>query len=52
MRSLSNADRLEQQYRDHIKAHGHITKDAFLGKLLSGEVIASDATVAPRKLPA
>lgn len=37
-RSLSNADRLERQFQDYIKVHGSISKDAFLGKLLAGEV--------------
>ncbi len=34
--TLSNADRLERRYLDYVKKHGHITKDAFLGSLLSG----------------
>lgn len=41
--TLSNADRLEQRYRDFIKTHGQVTKDAFLGKLLSVE--KSDVSV-------
>lgn len=33
--SLSNADRLDMQYREHVKNHGNVTKDAFLGILLT-----------------
>ena len=33
--SLSNADRMEQQYREFLKANPGTTKDSFLGKLLS-----------------
>ena len=36
--TLTNADRLEQQYRTYIAQHGSISKDAFLGKLLGGEL--------------
>ncbi len=32
--SLSNADRLEMLYRDHVKQHGATTKDDFLGTLI------------------
>lgn len=32
--SLSNADRLDVEYREYIKKHGTVTKDAFLGILL------------------
>ncbi len=35
--SLSNADRIEINYREHIKRHGPISKDEFLGLLLSAE---------------
>lgn len=38
--SLSNADRLEIAYNAYVKAHGAITKDAFLGKLMGGEIAA------------
>ena len=34
--TLSNADRLELFYREYCKAHGHITKDDYLGVLLHG----------------
>lgn len=37
--TLSNADRLEQQYKDYVAKHGNLSKDAYLGKLL-GEIIA------------
>ena len=32
--SLTNADRLENQYRDYVKKHGATSKDDFLGTLL------------------
>ncbi len=35
--SLSNADRLERDYRAYVVKHGPITKDAYLGLRLSGE---------------
>ena len=31
--SLSNADKIEMQYRDYIRQNGAISKDEFLGKL-------------------
>ena len=34
--SMTNADRLEIQYRDYVKKHGSTTKDEFLGKILAG----------------
>ena len=34
--SLTNADRLEIQYRDYIKKHGATSKDDFLGRILNG----------------
>ena len=36
--SLSNADRLEIQYREFVKKNGATSKDDFLGKILSGKV--------------
>jgi len=35
--SLSNSDRLEMKYREHIKKHGAVSKDEFLGLLLGAE---------------
>ena len=32
--SMTNADRLELRYREHIRKHGPMTKDAYLGTLL------------------
>ena len=32
--SLSNADRLERQYREHVRKHGNISKDTFVGIVL------------------
>ncbi|MGE0175075.1 MAG: hypothetical protein AB7T49_19935 [Oligoflexales bacterium] len=39
--SLFNADRLEMAYLEHVKKHGSVTKDEFLGKLLSQEIHAN-----------
>jgi len=36
--SLSNADRMELVYRDHVKQFGDISKDKFIGKLMCGEI--------------
>ena len=38
--SLTNADRLELRYQEHVKKHGPMTKDDFLGRVLSGELRA------------
>ncbi len=35
-RSLSNKDRLEQKYQEYCAQHGKVSKDEFLGVLLSG----------------
>lgn len=35
--SLSNADRLEMRYREHLKKFGATSKDEFLGLLLTQE---------------
>jgi hypothetical protein len=32
--SMTNADRLELKFREHIRKHGPVTKDAYLGMLL------------------
>jgi len=32
--SMTNADRLELKFREHIRKHGPMTKDAYLGTLL------------------
>ncbi|MGE0175142.1 MAG: hypothetical protein AB7T49_20270 [Oligoflexales bacterium] len=39
--SMTNADRLEIQYRDHVKRHGAMSKDEFLGMILSGSLVES-----------
>ena len=31
--SLSNADKLEMQFKEYVRQHGSISKDEFLGKL-------------------
>jgi len=36
--SLSNADRFEQEYRAYVAKNGHISKDAYLGRRLNGEI--------------
>jgi hypothetical protein len=41
--SLSNADRLAKDYREHVAKHGPITKDEYLGKRLSGNIAAVNA---------
>jgi len=41
--SLSNADRFERDYRAYIAKHGHISKDAYLGKRLNGETASENA---------
>jgi hypothetical protein len=47
--SLTNADRLEQKYREYVRKHGPMTKDSFLGTLLPldcvGEVGVKTANV-------
>jgi len=37
-KSLSNQDRIEKAYRDYIAKNGAISRDEFLGKMLTGEV--------------
>ena len=50
--SLSNGDRVEMLYREHVKRHGATSKDEFLGKLLAEKLdvttSASDAASAPK----
>ena len=36
--SLSNADRLERDYRAYVAQHGSISKDEYLGRRLRGEL--------------
>jgi len=38
--SLSNADKLEMEYKAFVKANGHVTKDEFLGHLLNQNTAA------------
>lgn len=42
--SLSNADRLERDYKDYVSKHGQINKDVYLGKRLSGEISVEPKT--------
>lgn len=42
--TLSNADRLEQQYREFVAKHGSISKDAYLGKLLGSALPSKEVT--------
>lgn len=37
-KSLSNADRIEREYRAFVQKNGPISKDEFLGKILSGGI--------------
>ena len=41
--SMSNADRLEIQYRDFVKKHGATSKDEFLGIILNGNMPADSS---------
>lgn len=41
--SLSNADRLEMRYREHVKKFGPTSKDEFLGLLLTEKSSKSDS---------
>lgn len=34
-KSLSNQDRMEQAYREFVSKHGQISRDEFIGKLLT-----------------
>ncbi|MCP0621797.1 hypothetical protein KU644_23890, partial [Salmonella enterica subsp. enterica serovar Kentucky] len=36
--SLTNADRLERDFREYVAQHGPITRDEYLGKRLTGEL--------------
>ena len=36
--TLTNTDKLELRYREHVKKHGPVTKDDFLGRVLSGQL--------------
>jgi hypothetical protein len=40
--SLSNADRLEMMYHEHVKRHGATSKDEFLGKVLGSSAAFSE----------
>lgn len=42
--TLSNADRLEQQYREFVAKHGSISKDAYLGKLLGSTLPSNEVS--------
>lgn len=53
--SLSNADRLEMRYREHVKKFGPTSKDEFLGLLLiekSSNSEAENAAVSGGKIGA
>ncbi len=36
--TLSNADRLEKKFKEHVAKHGSMSKDAFIGKLLKADL--------------
>ena len=40
--TLSNGDRLEQKFKDYVARYGSLSKDEFLGKLLAGEMDATN----------
>ena len=42
--SLNNADRMELLYREYVKNHGPISKDAFLGRVMSGEIALKETS--------
>ena len=44
--SLSNTDKFEKLWKEYESTHGSITRDAFIGKLLSGELTRKDASSA------
>lgn len=46
--SLTNADRLERDYRAYIAKHGQISKDAYLGRRLAGEVSSEAGSGDPK----
>ncbi len=37
--TLTNSDRLHRRYLDYVKQHGSTSKDAFLGKILTGNLL-------------
>ena len=41
--SLSNTDRIEMKYREHVKQFGAISKDEYLGLLLGPERAKTDS---------
>jgi len=41
--SLSNSDRLEMRYREHVKKFGPVSKDEFLGLLLTEKSSKSES---------
>jgi hypothetical protein len=43
--SLTQADRLELKYRDHVKKHGQVSKDQFIGILLDASELPKVASV-------
>ena len=44
-KSFSNADRLDRDYRSYIQKNGTISRDEFLGKILSGEINKSSMEI-------
>ncbi len=42
--SLTNADRLERDFREYVAQHGPITRDEYLGKRLTGELQTGPAS--------
>ena len=50
-RSMSNADRLERMYRGYLTKDKSISKDAFLGLLLSGELVQAGGAIVAHGSP-
>ncbi len=44
--SLTNADRLERDYRKYLTDNGPISRDEYLGKILNGEISSKNSTAA------
>jgi hypothetical protein len=41
--TLSNGDRLELRYREHVKKSGAISKDEFVGLMMRGELVGGNS---------
>lgn len=43
--SLTNADRLERDFRAYTTKHGPISRDEYLGKRLAGDILVESASL-------